>query len=143
MQLRRALGMVRELAEDVAGQIRGLREVVDLHLHDLTNLVFELRIGREDANHGRQELTRRTLEDRLGQPLLAAEVVVQQRGIHAGFLRNLLRAGPGRASPHEHGMGGVEDPLLGLLGAGRPSLPQAGPLDPPLSFRGWSLYQMI
>ena len=107
-----------------AGQVRSLGEELQLDLHDLLDLVLERRVRAEDADDRRQQLSRRPPEDRLGQALLGAEVVVQQRRVHAGFLRDLLRPRAGGAGAHEHRVGGVQDPLFRLFR-------RTGSLDPP------------
>jgi hypothetical protein len=85
-----------------AGQVWGLGEELQLDLHDLLDLVLERRVRGEDADDRRQQLSRRPPEYRLGQAFLGAEVVVQERRVHAGFLRDLEGPRAGRAGAHEH-----------------------------------------
>ena len=48
-------------------------------------------------------------EHRLGEPLLGAEVVMQERRVDARLLRDLLRAGAGVPAAQEHDVRRVED----------------------------------
>ena len=62
----------------------------------------------------RHELRRGALEDRFRQPVLAAEVVVQQRLVDARLGGDVLHARAGGAAADEHGVRRVEDPLFGV-----------------------------
>ena len=109
-----AFRVVRQLAEDVAGEVRRRGQLFQLHVHDLRDFFFQLEVGRQDANHRRHELARGALEDRFGQALLRPEVVVQQRGVHARFFRDFLRARARRTRPGEDAVRRVENPLFGV-----------------------------
>ena len=54
------------------------------------------------------------MEDGFGETVLAAEVIVQQGAVDARFFRNLLHTGAGGPCPEEHGVRGIENPLLGV-----------------------------
>ena len=64
-QLRRALGMMRQLAEDVAGQVGRPRQMIELQLDDPRDLVFELGLGRHHLDHAGEELSGRRAGRRL------------------------------------------------------------------------------
>ena len=113
MQLARALGVMVQLADDVAGQVRHAQQVIELDLHDARDLVLDRQLGRHGLDHPRQELRRGAPEHGFRQALLAAEVVVQQRLVDAGLGRDVLHARARGAAPHEHGVRGVEDLLFG------------------------------
>mgnify|MGYP003353247364 CR=1 FL=1 len=58
------------------------------------------------------QLLRRARKDRLRQPVLAAEVVVQERRVDPCLLRDLLRPRTGRAAAQEHAVRRVEEALF-------------------------------
>jgi hypothetical protein len=115
-ELLRALRVVRELAQQVARQVRTPREVLELVGDDVGHLLGDREIGAQSLQHARKELAGGTPEHHLGEPVLGAEVVVQHRVVHVGLARDLLHAGAGGPVSQEDGVGRVEDALLGGLG---------------------------
>ena len=88
--------------------------MLQFQVDDAPDFVLEIAAGGDHPNHRRHEPLRRALERRLGELLLVAEVVVQQRLVDAGLGGNLLHAGAGRAAPDEHRVRRIEDALLGV-----------------------------
>ncbi len=113
-ELRRALGMMRELAEDVARQIRRPRQVIELDLDYAHDLILEVRLGRHHFDDPREELPRGAPEDRFREPGLAAEVIVQEGLVHPRFRGDVLHPGARGTTAQKDRMRRVEDPLLGV-----------------------------
>ena len=84
--------------------------MVHLDVHDPGDFLLERRVGRHDLDDSRKELTRRSPEDRFGETVLGAEVVVKQRLVDPRLSGDVLHAGAGRSVPDEHGVRGVENP---------------------------------
>ena len=113
-QLGRALRIVIELGEEVAREIAVLEQHVDLRGGDSPHLLLDRRVGREDADHDREELPDGATKDRFGEALLVAEVVVEEGVIDAGLARDLGHARSRRAAAKEHGVRRVENAGLGI-----------------------------
>ena len=109
-----SLRVVVKLRQDVSGDERALPDGVDVNVDSLPHLVLERRIRAEQAAHGRDQARGRVAKNRLGEPVLGTEVVVEQCLIDPRFGGNLLHAGPGRAPLDEDLSGSLQDTLLGV-----------------------------
>ena len=103
-----------ELGEEIAGQVSVLQEHVDLGGRDQPHLVLERRVGGEHAHHRREELPDGAAEHRLGEALLAPEVVVHEGVVHSRLARDLRHARARGPTAHEDGVRRVEDAGLGV-----------------------------
>jgi len=106
--------MMRDLADEVAREVRRAREMAELESDDAPHFLLETAIGRDHLNDGGHEAPRRALERGLGQLFLVAEVVMEQRLVDARLHGDLLHAGARGAAADEDGVRGVEDALLGV-----------------------------
>ena len=105
--------MMVHLRQDVARQEGCLPHRVDIEMDELLDLLLEGIVGLEDTGDCRDQPTGGFAEDGFAQPVLGAEVVVQQGLIDAGFFGDLLHPGARGTPTHEDGPRSVENAVLG------------------------------
>ena len=106
--------MVVHFREHVPRDVRLPARGVDIEMNKLLHLPPERLVGPEDGGDRRRQPPRRLREHRLGQPVLGAEVVVQQRLVHPCLVGDLLHPRPSRSMADEGIPRRSEDALFGL-----------------------------